>query len=551
MQVPASEALAAPADRTYRMLVSVVWIAAALVAGAMLATTLVHDTYNYPHAWVSAHFATIGRSFAEHGFATLGFVPVQNNAPLTASPDVYLNWPPLYGMLVGVVFRIFGESETVQHLLALALNFASAALICAIVRRRASDLAAALACLAFLTAPALMRYGQMGSQLHLALFFTLASLCAYLEATDGKTARLRWACLGAFFFALAILSSWEPILAAPALVLMGLIGRDRRSAVLGIAFGTVGAAVIAGIFVLYGMQVPYFGDAILERLLLRSGLSSGYDSEAAQLLASPHFLQEKAERTDVLGWAYIPKVFLLRLTLLGPLGFLALAGALIVARKVLAGPRRTTLTPIAAFLSIYGLWAVALPNHMSIHDYQILVLVPAAALAVGLLADELPRISQRFGREFEAPERKRSLVLLAIAVALAAGAFDKLKWLRADRSADDRTIAFARSIGDSVPECSIVTIPDRSMVPVYYADRHLIRAVKDGDTLAANRTAIEALCTECGVYAAIPDTARGGFTDVAGASPSETPLDHGTLVTLKAPGADRFCQHQFVMRGRL
>ena len=106
-------------------------------------------------------------------------MPVQNNAPLTASPDVYLNWPPLYGMLVGMAFRIFGASETTQHLLALALNFASAGLVCAIVRRRGSDLAGALACLAVLTTPALMRYGQMGSQLHLAIFLAQFQKCMH------------------------------------------------------------------------------------------------------------------------------------------------------------------------------------------------------------------------------------------------------------------------------------------------------------------------------------------------------------------------------------
>ena len=550
MQISATDAPAVPTVQSQRLLVSVVWIAVALVAGAMIATTLAHNTYNYPHAWVSAHFATIGRSFAEQGFAALGFVPVQNNAPLTASPDVYLNWPPLYGMLVGAAFRIFGASETTQHLLALALNFASAGIVYAIVRRRGSDLAGALACLAVLTTPALMRYGQMGSQLHLAIFFTLASLYAYLEATDGKAARIRWACLGAVFFALAILSSWEPILAAPALVLFGLVGRDRWAAALGIAFGLAGTATIIGIFVLYGLQVPYFGDAILERVLLRSGLSSGYDSEAAQALASPHFLQEKAERTDVLGWAYFPKI-LLRLTLLGPLGLLALACVLLQARRIIKGPARTTLVPIAAFVSIYALWAIAMPNHMSIHDYQILLLVPAAGLAVGLLADELPRLSQRVREEFEAPDRLRVMILLVVFVAVVAGGFDRLKWVRADRGVDDRSIAFARSIGNTVPECSIVTIPDRSMVPVYYADRHLIRAVKDGQTLAANRSAVEALCTECGIYAAIPDKARDSFAHVLGTSSSVMPLDNGALVILREPRATQFCRHQLVLRGQL
>src|SRR5687767_12460629 len=52
--------------------------------------------FDYHHDWVSAHFSTMARSFAEHGVIALRGVPIQNNPPLGLEPDVYLHWPPLF-----------------------------------------------------------------------------------------------------------------------------------------------------------------------------------------------------------------------------------------------------------------------------------------------------------------------------------------------------------------------------------------------------------------------------------------------------------------------
>ncbi|WP_419908183.1 ArnT family glycosyltransferase [Hoeflea sp.] len=518
-----------------RSLLPVVWCLLALIAAAMLASALAGQSYNYPHAWVSAHFATIGRSFAETGYAALGFVPVQNNAPLTSSPDVYLNWPPLYGMVVGAVFRIFGESETTQHLLALALNFGSAALIYAIIRLSGTRLAAALGCVAFLTAPVIMRYGAVGSQLHLAIFFTLASLYAYLQATGPQqSSRLKWSVLGAVLFGLAAMSSWEPVLAAPVLFAVGLIARDRFAILLSVLFGIAGAVVVAGIFILYGMQVPYFADAILERLRLRSGMAADYDAQGAAIFSSPHFLQEKAETKGVIGWRYLPRVFLERPLLAGPLGLAGLAGTLVFLRTCAHGRARGVLVPVAAFVGIYVLWAALMPNHMMIHDYQVLFLAPAGALAFGLLIDTAPRIWTALDEPQEGPGRRQRLVLGILAVAFVLAAADRLQWLRADRTGDDRLVEFARSIGDAAPQCSVVTVPYRSMVPVYYADRHVIRAVSDEKTLAQNRAAIEALCPHCPVYAAVPEGYRSRFGTLLADTRTTIPLRHGVLVPLKS-----------------
>jgi hypothetical protein len=520
-------------------LLKLIFVFGLIAVGVALTFAVLSDSYNYPHAWVSAHFATIGRSYLENGFLSLGFVPVQNNLPLTITPDYYLNWPPLYGMAVGAVFSIFGDGVTVHHLFATILNIGSAGLVFAILRREGTLTAAAFGFVVFLSAPIIGRYGFMGSQLHLAILFLLVSLYANLKATDPKEARRGWAAaVGTVAFCLAVLSSWEPVLAAPVLVIAGLISRNRSAVIMGLLYGIAGTVMILGTFALYWTEVPYFGDAIVERIRLRMGLSAGYETDTAQIFSSPHFLQEKAEQLGLPGWRQLAVIFLTRIALLGPLGVIGLVAVVAFALKISNGPMRATLVPIAAFLSIFVLWAVFLPNHMFIHQYQVLLLVPAAALAFGVLAGEAPTLLKRFSADFKSSRRQFALVLVVLSVALVARLFEGVTLLGADRSDENAQIEFAQSIANTVPECSVVAIPDRSMVPVYYAQRHIIRSVNDEATLGKNRASIEGLCDQCGIYLAVPDDALYLFPSVTANNPPRLPAQGGAIIALR-PAADK------------
>lgn len=519
---------------------------ALLSIAVAFAFAIVADTYNYPHAWVSAHFATIGRSYLENGFLSLGFVPVQNNLPLTATPDYYLNWPPLYGMMVGVVLGLFGDTEIAHHLFATTLNIGSAGLVFAIIRRNGTVAAAAFGFIAFLSAPMIGRYGFMGSQLHLAILFLLASLYAFLKATDEQEkGRRLCAILGTVAFCLAVLSSWEPILAAPALVITGLIARIRSAVLLGLIYGCAGTATIFGIFALYWIEVPYFGDAIFERVSLRMGLSAGYETGTSEIFSSPHFLQEKSEQTGLIGWHQLTAIFMTRLVLLGPMGAIGLVAIVAFVLKISDGPMRATLVPISAFLSIFALWALFLPNHMIIHQYQGLLLVPAAALAFGILAAEAPRLLSRFRADFNTPRRRLALTGVILCIGLFARVLEGTVLLGADRSIENAQIEFARSIAKVVPKSSIVAFPDRSMVPVYYAERHIIRSVEDEAILAENRPSIEALCDHCGVYLAVPNDALERFRDIAANNPAPLSTQGGLIIPLR-PGT---AENSFSPRG--
>ena len=168
----------------FALATAIICICIVTSVAAMPFIAVVIDGYDYQGAWVSSYFAVMARSFQEHGVLALGGVPIQNNPPLTALPDAYLNWPPLYPIFLSIVFSVFGESEVVHHLVAVSINLGIAALVFAFVRRQAGSLAGAMAVLAFLSAPLVARYGHVGLHLHLAILLCLAGLYCFVLASE-------------------------------------------------------------------------------------------------------------------------------------------------------------------------------------------------------------------------------------------------------------------------------------------------------------------------------------------------------------------------------
>lgn len=145
--------------RSSRLPLTVLHLAGCLAVIVLAVIAVRLYAYNYRHAWVSSHFAVMARTFNEIGLFNLGLAPVQNNVPLTNSPDAYLHWPPLYPILLALLFRAFGEGVVVQHLSSVAVNAASAALIWRSLASQSDKTAAGLAALAFLGAPIMFKFG--------------------------------------------------------------------------------------------------------------------------------------------------------------------------------------------------------------------------------------------------------------------------------------------------------------------------------------------------------------------------------------------------------
>ncbi len=511
-----------PPVSTGRLVAPLLSVAAVLSALSLPVLAVLLSSYDYEHGWVSAHFATMARSFMEHGIVALGGVPVQNNAPLTEMPDAYVNWPPLYPMLLSFVFRIFGESEIVQHLFASSINLAIGGMIAAFTFRRFGLVAASVAAIVYFNAPILARFGHMGSQLHLAILFCFASLWLFAIAIGQDEDRADRARLigaaGCVVFVLAVLSSWEPILSVPGLFAVAILTRDLRAVWLSFAYGVCGLLAICAVFGLYWARYDYFGDAIIQRIMLRAGFDVPYDPAASAIFSSPHFIQEAHEPIGTPGPYYWIRIFLSDVIAQGLIGFV---GVFIMFRLPI-WRRRDPLAHVAAgSVAIYVLWAIVMRHHMAIHDYQMLLLTPIASICGGALAARYLGSGEK-----TAPGRLLLAGVAVILVSVAARYPYTVRLVSGHQPEQSREILFARQISDVTEPGSIIAHADRSMVPVYYSGRHIIRSVWDEKTLAENRSQIEALCSECPVYMAVPDAYRSRFT---GFTASIIPIKDGEL----------------------
>ena len=79
------------------------WILPALASLLIIWLALSLTDFYYPHAWASAHFATIAHSFATHGIIGLHGIPIENWLPVGRGPfNVVLRdyGPPVGGSVV-------------------------------------------------------------------------------------------------------------------------------------------------------------------------------------------------------------------------------------------------------------------------------------------------------------------------------------------------------------------------------------------------------------------------------------------------------------------
>ena len=486
------------------------WLLVAVVFTLAAYLPAIGRPFDHPHAWVSAHFATIARSFLNHGIVELGGVPIQNNPPLGAMPDVYLHWPPLFGYVLAGAFGLFGESEAVATLLMLVILLGTCVTLGTLVARCGGSRAGIVAALSFLAMPVTVLYGRMVAHLHLAIFAMLVALLGFLEATRAETRLARpWAIAGATALVVAVWASWEPVLVCPGLLVVALWRRRRVEVRLALWYSAAAALGVASVITLYTLSAPVAVAELWHTLLYRTGLAP---------YAAPHFdphtlfqLDDYARRPPRAAALWLLAA---RMELVGQLPVLALG--LTLARIVWTGRRRQrperSVLLLGGLLAPWGLWCVGMFNHVALHEYEVALAAPVLAAAVGLVVARMLETSRGTARTSD-PEAGRAaetaLALLLPAVLL-------LSMIPAARQSGSQEsartlIAYARAVAAGTPPGSVVLTPSNSMLPVYYSQRHVIRGVA-GDALVERVEAeLKALFPDVPAFLALPPAEHSAF----------------------------------------
>ena len=400
--------------------------------------------YTYRHALISTTFATCARTFAGSGLFTLHFVPALNNPPIGPG-DGYTHWPPMTSALLSVCFRVFGTSETVGHLWALAIEIATALLVFAIACNWLGRRGGALAGAFWLVMPVTVHYGHIILAESLALALILGAVLA--------VQRSRWGYAAGLIF-LAMWSSWEAVLFAPALWAVAWRTKrpeHRRAASL-CTVSIIGAC--ASVMVLYALANPMMFYDGFQTALFRMGISKVYSHQVIGVNTLD----------PALGFDAIVS----RLAVNFP-RMLGIFGAAALISLSLAMPRGSELV-------LYGtgmpwlLWCVLMPNHAAAHDIEMLLAAPVASMALAWFA---VGVATKLGG--------RPRLKLASGIVFAAALVSQ-PWVFGTEppfESPPQMLGFAARIRSATDTDAIVLSPLISTIPLYYSERHIIRCISD------------------------------------------------------------------------
>lgn len=510
--------------------------AAWLAVAALLTAAANHVIARRPfdgesHAWVSAHFGTMARAFVERGVLPLRMIPIQNNPPLGNEPDAYTHWPPLFPILLSGAFHAFGESEAVARSVMLVIAAASCVALWALVRACAGPGAGLLAAFGVLVSPVFIASGNTVFHLPLATLFLTLAVLGFVRATEGERLGRGWAAFGAAAMALAMLSSWEPLLGAAGLWLASWWVGSRNGRRLALLYGAIGALVAGCVVANSAQAYPFLFDELWRTVMFRSGL--GY---APPDHVPVHTLVNLV--TYGHGEPSLPMVAarLVRRTLeLGAIPIVALVGVLIgaiVAER--AGVSKLRLL-LGGLLVPWLLWEVLMSHHAYYHEYEMLLAVPAAAATLGVGLSAAAAFFARANDRTLRAMRRVPLLAVPTVLLIAAG----LAWQTAIQAGSARTgiVEYAREIQEATEPSAVVLTPEESMVPVYYARRHLIRGILDDRRVDESLRSMNGVFPGNPVYLALHPDRLTGFTRTLALYPVWKASTHVLLLALSGERA--------------
>lgn len=486
--------------------------------------------YDGQQMWMPASLGVMGRSFAEHGIIATHGVPLQNNQLPGVQPDVYIHWPPLLPILLGEIFRVTGVSEAGARMLLLLALAGSVLGVYGIGAECCGPNAGMLAAFTWLTLPVVVVFSKESMQLNLAIPFLLAAIFCYIKATRQSPMRRGWIALTLICWCLAALSSWEPVLAAPGLLLLALFTRDRNQRRLALLSTIAVTATVAAVFTVFLTSYPAHAEQLWETVRYRLGFPFAFPAK----MPFHAFIDQRWLRShsQVDGLTKLLVLYGRFGELIGPVPLLLSVVGLMwlwVERK--SHPAGRCLVAAVGALSPAVLWYGVMTNHVFYHNVEMLLWTPAVAITAAFGYTAIEQLSAQHQR----------YSALGVFVVAACGLAMLVPLLRDTKSRflhPEQTswiVAYGHDIDRATEPNAVVLTPEATMMTVYYCHRHLVRNV-DGDAgLAEILPAMHGVFPNHPIYLAIPKKELNDFGSALRTYP--TVDTEPSLVLLKIPSA--------------
>jgi hypothetical protein len=197
----------------------------------------------------------------------------------------------------------------------------------------------------------------------------------------------------------------------------------------------------------------------------------------------------------------------------GSLGIMGLFALIFTAfRRDQRISNRLLIPTLLPLCSIWISWALLMQNHYIVHEYQLVLATPILAVSIAYLYSVL--IEAGAAAEYIWTKRTLSMLAkLALPVALLCWGISSARITSAGESGNKLLANFGRVIQNKIPVNAIVLTNEFSMVPVYYARRHIIRGIPDGAYVDSHFEAIKNLCSSCSIYLALTPDGKTKFTE--------------------------------------
>jgi 4-amino-4-deoxy-L-arabinose transferase-like glycosyltransferase len=439
-------------------------IAVALTATLWIATiNRPFDTE--PHAWASAHMAVMARSFSHEGVTHLRGVPVQNNPPLGTQPDRYIHWPPLFAILLGFTFKVFGDSVATAHVFVMLLNVIYLAVLFKLARYCFNKQVAILSVFGVVTLPVFFQYSTLVWTVNAGMIAIMAAIYCFLRATE-STLDWKWIYVGMAAIVIGTLLSWEPILVGFALLAVALVMKSKDAIRAAIAYACTGVVAMAVLLAIYVTASPELRTDLWHTIAVRFGGQYGSGTVPIHALFDSMWYDGQPSGR----WSAYARIFVL----IGLLTLFAIGGLLLWLWEKRYETKAQCFA-IGGLLGVWLGWFLVFPNHVYNHDYQWLLGAPLGGISIGVALNAL---SERIHGSL------RWLNLVALPIALLVPLAGEAAHAYKDREVVPTWyVEYGLDIGQNTPSSAVILSNFPSMVPVYYSDRHILRYVHDEDTL--------------------------------------------------------------------
>ncbi|HUO15968.1 MAG TPA: glycosyltransferase family 39 protein [Verrucomicrobiae bacterium] len=474
--------------------------AAGVAVAAAMHAVVAYATLRRPydtdyHSWASALYSVIARSFTEQGIVALHGLPIANNPPIGTQPDAYIHWPPLFSIVLSRLFLLFGESEAVARAFAFTISCACVVMVFLLARACRGTRVALGAILGFLTLPAFFVFTRLVQGTMLSIFFEMLGLFCFVK-TKGNSRCAWWPAAGVIALVLAVWSSWEPLLLAPTLLVIALLQRERVP--LAITYLATGAVAFGIVVILYVAGAPKMAFDLWQTLIYRVGFNYANDSQALPLHALPNLFFYTAHNS----WPDTARIYFHDVReVLGTGGEIMLlcVGVTLSVRRTSAD--REMLLVLGGLLGPWVLWFLLMHNQVLDNSFEWLLATPAAALCVGVM----------FVTVHDAVRDKLPGGALPVRIVVTVGFALYLLWpLARDVSSEwpapqpTGWVKYALDIHQNTPQDAVVLTPSPSLLPVYYARRHLLRANRDDRAVNLTLRNLDAVFPGSSVFIALP-----------------------------------------------